>query len=281
MGLFDGGIFGGNGGGSSGSATTTTTTEPWAEQKPFLLAGFQRAGELAEGAQPRYFPASTVTPFATETEQSLRAQAERARTGSPVLAEANRQAVKTLTGDFLNQNTNPALGAAIDKAFKRAARGTDSRFIEANRYGSEGHKRRLDELSGDIATDFGYRNYADERARQDAAISRAPALAAADYGDIDRLAGVGGQRESLGEAQLQDLINRFNFGETVEQRKLNDYMGTIRGSGGGTTATTSPIYRNRLIGALGGAATGASLGNTLGFDPTLAALLGAGAGAFY
>jgi hypothetical protein len=278
MGLFDGGIFG-NGG--SDTTTTTTNREPWSKVQPFLEAGFQRAGELAESGTPRFFPQSTVTPFSTESEQSLRAGAERARVGSPVLAGANQLATRTLAGDFLTPDSNPALQGAIDVAFKRAARGTDTRFIEANRYGSEAHKRRLDELGGDIATNFGYRAYNDERTRQNAQIAGAPGLAAADYGDIDRLGRVGATREELGDAQLQDLIQRFNFNETLPQRKLNDYMATISGTGGGTTTTTSPIYRNRLLGALGGAATGASIGNTLGFDPRLAALLGGGAGAFY
>ena len=43
----------------------TTRTEPWAEQKPYLQAGFKRAGELYEAAPrgPAYYGGPTVSGF--------------------------------------------------------------------------------------------------------------------------------------------------------------------------------------------------------------------------
>jgi len=47
----------------SGGSTTTTTNEPWAEQKPFLLGGFDEAKRLYEKGMPGYYPGATVAGF--------------------------------------------------------------------------------------------------------------------------------------------------------------------------------------------------------------------------
>jgi hypothetical protein len=278
MGLFDGGFFGGNGG--SSTSTTTTSTAPWTGVQPYLRGGFKRAAELAEAPGPAYFPGSTVTPFAPETEQALQAMTSRARAGSPVTGAAQQEAVKTLGGGYLGPDTNPYLQSVFDAATDRVGRKLSSQFVDANRYGSEGHQRQLAQAYGDISADIGFQDYNAERARQMGMVGQARGLANVDYGDIDRLAMAGAAREELSDAQLRAQMARFQFGEDQPAKKLSDYMAAISGQPGGQVTSTQPVFRNRALSALGGAATGAGIAGQFGWDPLMLAGLGAGVGAY-
>ena len=287
MGIFDGGIFGGSGGlfgggGGGSSQTVISNQEPWAELKPYLLSGFKRQAQLAESDVPGYFPGSTVTPFAGETQQALQAQANRARLGSPLTAAGQREVLDTIGGKYLTPDSNPFLGQQFESLTNRIGRGVDTRFVDANRYGSEAHKRNLAEVYGDVGAQLYGQNYQTERGRQQAAAFGAPGLATTDYGDIAALGQVGGQREAQAARLKQAEIDRFNFEQQLPQSKLNQYMNTLRGIPGGTTTTTQPVYSNPMLAGLGGAATGAGIASLM--DPKNPSmwgpLLGAGLGYF-
>ena len=47
----------------AGGTTATTRTEPWAEQKPYLQAGFKEAGRLYGQGVPEYYPGATLAGF--------------------------------------------------------------------------------------------------------------------------------------------------------------------------------------------------------------------------
>ena len=56
-----------------------------------------------------------------------------------------------------------------------------------------------------------------------AAVGAAPAMANADYADIQRLLSVGGAKEAQSAAQLQDAMNRYNFEQNLPQMKLSQF----------------------------------------------------------
>jgi len=100
----------------------------------------------------------------------------------------------------------------------------------------------------------------------------------------DDLADVGGVRQGQGQAQLSDLVNRWNFAQNQPQNQLNAFMGNVGGGYGGTTSSTVPYYSNMGAGILGGAATGAGIGSMFGandFSSMLPYILaGGGLGGF-
>lgn len=114
-----------------------------------------------------------------------------------------------------------------------------------------------------------------ELGRRGEAARFAPSLATTDYGDIANLEAVGRSREELGQRQIQDAINRFEFEQQKPASKLAQYLQFIQGNYGGAMRETQPIFRNPGAGFLGGAATGAGIGQMLGWqNPWLAALGG-------
>ena len=276
--------------GGSDSITTTGTTSPPAFQIPYLMRGLQGAQSYLDSPLPQQFPFSTVTPFAQEQEQALGMTAGRARAGSPITRTAQTELGRTLGGEYLN--ANPYLDATFKRAADAVGANIDSRFNLSNRFGSGAHQNVMGQTFADLATNIYGGNYANERNKQMQAMMMAPQIGGMDYADLDRLAGVGGQRQALGQAQLSDAQSRWGFEQTRDLQKLRDFMAMVRGDFGQQTTATQPTFRNPVAGGIGGAATGLGLGlgiNQLspgtiggaqGISPWLLPLLGGGLGFF-
>lgn len=254
--------------------------------KPYVEYGLKEAQRLYQTETPEYFPGQTYVGPSAQTQQALTAAQQRAVMGSPLLPAAQQQAYNTIQGGYLGGNPffqgafQPAAQAAQQTYFD-ALQQARSNASRAGRYGSEA-AMGLEERAGgqfaqsltDAASKLAYQNYEAERARQQAMLGAAPALAAADYGDIERLMQAGQAAEGYQQAALQADINRFNFQQGLPQNQLNQYLGAVYGSPRGSV-TTQPVYQNRPAGALGGALAGAQLGSVI---PGVGTAIGAGVG---
>ena len=247
----------------------TTTTEPSAVLKPYLQYGLTEAQRL-------YQEGGTPTVGASDiTQQAMQAAQNRAMMGSPLLGSAQAQQQGTIQGDYLSGNPffqgafQPAAQQATS-AFNQAIGNIGSQASRAGRYGSGAMENLQTQASGQLAQgltntagQLAYQNYAQERARQEAASGNAPMLAQADYGDISKLLGVG----QLGEQYQQQTYNQ-------PQQNLTSFLGNIQGLPLGQS-TTNPYYTNSTanalgtlsgiagIGSLANQATGGGFGNWL------------------
>jgi len=261
----------------AGQTVTTTSNAPWSGQQPFLTEGFERAETDVLNKPSEYYPNSTVVPFSNQTEQALGLQEQRAVAGSPVEQAAQNQVQQTAQGDFLGQN--PYLTQAINQATQPIADrfndtvipGIQSGFSGKNRYGSgmQAYQQRMAgeqamKQMGDVAGAMSYKNYGDERARQQQASSLAPQMGQIDYQNISNLANVGQVRENQAGAELQEDINRFQHGQQAPKDALAQYMALVGGgSYGGDSTSSAPIYRNQAADALGMAGTAAGIAGSL------------------
>ena len=242
--------------------------------QPFYERGLTEAQRLYEEPGPTYFPGSAVAGMAPETQTALSMARNRALAGSPLRAQAQKYTQDVLGGEFLG--ANPYFQAMYDPAARQVTDTVTSQFARSGRLGSGAHADVLSRNLGDLAGRLSYDNYTQERARQDAAAQLAPAMGELDYRDIERLRQVGGAREAQAQAELQDQINRYQFQEGRPQQKLADYLTAVRGGTFGSTQTT-PVFRNRGAGFLGGALGGAQLGSLV---PGISPMFGAAAGGF-
>lgn len=81
------------------------------------------------------------------------------------------------------------------------------------------------------------------------------------YGDIQRLMGVGGMVEDQAQRMMGANQDRWNFGQNAPWQNLQNYANVIYGLPGGYgTQTATQPGGSRLQGALGGAMSGAALG---------------------
>lgn len=270
-----------------GGTNTVTRTELDPTMRPYVQYGLSEAQRLYQMGAPTYYPGQTYISPSEQTRSALQAAQTRAMTGNPLVPAAQQQLLNTIQGQYLG--ANPYLTQALQPGFQAAQRSYEggvnqalSNFSRAGRYGSNAMQGALGQASGEYARALtgtagalGFQNYADERARQAAAMAAAPGMAAADYSDISQLMNIGQQTEAYQEMALQDAINRFNFAQQAPYASLQSFLSGAYGAPSGMQQVT-PVYRNQLGNVLGGALTGAALGGQN--YGTTGALLGGAAG---
>ncbi len=284
----------GNSSQPAGNTTTTVSNDPWSGVQPHLTEAFQQAGALYNQGGPQFFPDSTVTPFSQATEQGLGAIQDRATQGSPLLQAGQQGLMNTIQGQGFNNpfqggQQNPQLDAMFKMGGDQIRNQISGQFSQGGRFGPGAMVGEQGRALGDFATQLyggAYENdanrrygaYENERNRQFGAFGQAPGMAQADYNDPQQLLGVGAQREFKGSQQLQDAMNRFNFGQNQPAQNLNQYLAQL-GQGGqyGQQTTQTPYFQNQAGGLLGGGLAGGQLGGMIGGVP--GAAIGAGAGA--
>lgn len=275
-----GGIFGGGDGGQQIQERTTTTTNQIDPMlRPYVEFGLNESRRLYDSAGPSYFPNNTFVGPSGTTLSALQAGENRANAGSPLLRAAQSENLANVQGQYLGGNPffqgafNPAAKAAQQTYFD-SINSVNSKAASAGRYGSGAYGQLTDRAGGtfanaltDTAGKLAYQNYSDERGRQAAATAAAPAMAEADYGDVQRLLAIGQGREGYDQTALQDQINRYNYEQNLPQAKLQSFLSGVYGApSGGISTSTQPIYSNP---------SQQGLGNLLGIAGTGAQLYGA------
>lgn len=270
--------------------TQTTINQIDPKLAPYIEYGLGQAKTMYQNPEqyfPQYYPQATYVAPSTQTEAARLALANRATQGSALKPAATMQQLNTIGGQYLAAN-NPYLSSALQGGFNQATMSYNqavnqalSNASQAGRYGSNAMGTALNSANTALANamssqagQLAYQNYAQERARQEAAAQMYPQLAAADYTDINQLLQAGQLGESYEQAKLQDAMNRWNYGQNVPQQNLEQFMSYVYGAPRGSV-TSTPVYRNTGAGILGGALTGASIGNVFGAP---GAAVGAGLG---
>ena len=276
------------------ATTTTSAIDPTIQ--PYLSYGLSEAQRIYQSGGPQYYPGQTYVSPSQTTQTGLQALETRALQGSPLVGQAQQQLQGTIGGNYLSGNPffqgafTPAAQAATAQ-FNQAIGDISSAASKAGRYGSGAMGSLQDRASGQFAQQLtntagqlAYQNYADERARQQAATMAAPAMAQADYQDIQNLLAAGQAREGYTGQQLQSDIARFNYGQQLPQQNLSAFLSSVYGnpmanmrsqttSGTadtstlqnvlGTAATLGGLYKN-LGGSTGISSLWNSRGNWLG-----------------
>ena len=237
------------GGGGGQQQTSQTGIDPIL--KPYVSYGLGEAKKLYQGASPQYYAGQTYVDPSANTTTALTAAGNRAMMGNPLLPAAQQQQQDVISGQYLNSNPyfNQALAGASQGAtqtYMDAIKTAQGGASMAGRYGSgvsaDLQNRAANTLSNTLANKYGdlaYQNYNAERARQEAASIGAPALANADYTDINQLLKTGQAQEDYANTALQADINRFNYNENLPTAKLNQYAQYLSGTPQGSTTTST------------------------------------------
>jgi len=239
------------GGGSGGGSSSQTQNQLDPTVQPFVEYGLNEAKNLYQTSTPEYYGGQTYVGPSAQTQTALQAAQNRALGGNPLLPAAQQQQQNVISGQYLQNNPyfNQALAGAAQGAtqnYNDAIAQAQSSLSRAGRYGSnvgaDIQNRAASTLANTLANKYGelaYQNYGAERARQEAAAMGAPALAQADYGDIQQLMNVGKTQEDYQKTALQADIDRFNFEQNKPYQKLSAYLGAAYGAPTGTVSTTT------------------------------------------
>lgn len=254
------------------AVTTTTQVDPTIQ--PFLSYGLTEAQKLYEAGGPQYYPGQTYVGPSETTQAGLQALEQRARQGSGLLGGAQQQLAATMGGQYLTGNPffqgafQPAAQAATSQ-FQKAISDVTSAASKAGRYGSGAMQNLQGQASNQLAQQLAntagtlaYQNYANERARQQAATMAAPAMAQADYQDIQNLLSAGQLREGYTGQQTAADIARYNFLQNAPQQNLATFLSSVYGNPMATLRTQTQS----------GAADTSTLQNVLGTAATIGGL---------
>ena len=263
---------------ASPTMATATTSNIDPTIQPYLSYGLSEAQKLYQGGGPQYYGGQTYVSPSEQTQTGLQALEQRASKGSPLTGAAQSQLQGTIQGNYLSGNPffqgafNPAAQAAESK-FKQSLGDIGSAASKAGRYGSgamstmqQGASGQFAKTLADTAGTLAYQNYADERGRQQAATMAAPAMAQADYADIQNMLKAGQMREGYTGAQQQADIAKFNFQQNQPQVNLQNFLSGVYGNPlgriqqGGSSAPQASGWQNLL----GGAATAAGIYKNIG-----------------
>ncbi len=257
--LVDNFTFYGGGGSKGGGGTSETKNQLDPTIRPFVEYGLQEAKGLYQTDTPQYYGGQTYISPSAQTQTALEAAQNRALMGNPLLPAAQQQQQDVISGAYLQNNPyfNQALAGAAQGAtqnYNDAIMAAQSGLSQAGRYGSnvgaDIQNRAATTLANTLANKYGelaYSNFANERARQDAAAMGAPALAQADYGDIQQLMNVGKTTEDYQKTALQADIDRFNFEQNKPYQKLSAYLGAAYGAPTGSVSTTTQSGGGKIV----------------------------------
>lgn len=250
-------LEGGGGGGSRGSSTTQQGIDPLL--KPFVSFGLTEAQKLYQTDAPEFFGGQTFVSPSQQTQSALMAAENRAMAGNPLLPAAQRQQQDVIEGRFLQNNPffNDAMRGAAQGAtqtYNDAIARAQGSASQAGRFGSnvsaDIQNRAATTLANTLANKAGelsFQNFGNERAIQEAAASRAPMLAEADFGDINKLLQVGQSQEDYAKTALQADIDRFNFEQNKPYAKLQTFLSSVYGAPQGSVSTTQQSGGGKIV----------------------------------
>ena len=183
---------------------------------------------------------------------------------------------RTAQGDFLGGS--PGLDAAIQRAVDPVQSRIASQLASRGRAGSGLAALEMARGLGDVAANVSYQDYDRERQNQLAAqrnlanlmgtqyesqlagarflgdvgsvgynrmadaAAAAPALALADYNDINKMSEVGGLRQEMTQKGIDEQIDRFNFLQNQPYEELRKYLDAINLAPSGETSITQDTY---------------------------------------
>jgi len=287
----------GGGGNSGGTTNTVQKADPWSGQQPYLQGGTDVNGNTVPGVLPeaaklyqnnplQFYPGQTFASPSQNTLEAQQMQANMASQGvSGAQASANQNLQDTLSGKYLDINSNPYLMPAAQNILANVLPQVNSQFAASGRGNSGLASRAAAQGATDALATQAFNNYNAERARQMQGVMLSPTLQQANYLPAAKLAEVGASQEDQQQQIINDAMQRYQFNQQAPYQQLGLYNSLVQGNYGSntnTTATQQLAPRSIGAGMLGGAAVGGALGylgsNSLGVTGTQGALGGAAAG---
>ena len=224
------------------------------------------------GGKLQYYPDSTVANRSDLQNYSDDLEYSLLQGGDPNFNLSKDYNYRTLSGQYLDPNSNPYLRGTYDNAAKAVTDNFNrtvqpniaSRFARSGQSLSSGllaaQNRSQDALGDDLrrlATDVYGENYRFERGRQDAARDYSRNFVDQQYQGIDRIRQAGERRQGFNQQVLDDMVRRFEFDRDEPFTRLARYSNLIgqpvltsTSSGRSTGSTTEGIFGviGRLLG---------------------------------
>lgn len=242
---------------------------------------------------PQRYQGSQVAGFTPEQVQGQGMALGAAPTQDALAHDAATANRFYTSGDIWNPSSNPNLQGAIDAAVRPIYQNLTEKALPAIRgeavtTGNFGSSRQgiaeaqatrdAGVAAGDTAAKLAEAEYNTNVDAQLKAMGLVPTIQGAQTAGATTTSGVGDVRQAMDQAQLNQLVNAFNFDQNAPFLQSKEILSLLQGLPGGTTVSTGNTPQaNPFTQALGGAAAGASLGSAI--FPGVGTGIGAAGGA--
>lgn len=224
----------GGGGGGSTMQTSNTNSEQTTGPNPYLAPQLQKIGNAAfdwtnqNMTAPGYFPGGTVAPQSQNTVNAL-GQMAAIGAGSNLPKYGGDFARDTLSGKYLDPNSNPAYQGWLEASFRPQAEqfrdiiapSIDSTFAGSGRTAGGAHfdtsMRGFTDLArtqSDAAAKSALGLYQGERANQFAALGALPGIQNMAYQNAGALGQAGAAQDAYSQALLDAQNAKYEYDKT-------------------------------------------------------------------
>ena len=224
-----------------------TRTEPWAEQKPYLEAGFKQAGQLYNQGPPQYYGGPTVAGFDPTQQVAQRAKIGYGLGPRPQVLQAaseaaqvrglsgavNTQVLDPMVESYRNKMMSDLLGKTlpgIRQSLVTTQPGGGSRgdIVQANAIAAaqENLQNQVGQLYGGA--------YQAAQGRVPQFQQLYPSVMGAPMGLFGQIGDVGADRRALSQEAINRDIQRHAYQQQAPQAALQQYMANISGDYGST-----------------------------------------------
>lgn len=224
-----------------GGSSQTTKSSPWGPQTPYLKDVFAQAQNLYDSGPPSYYPQSTVasqTPAQTAALSGIESTAA----NNPATAAATGYFSDLMGGKYLN--SNPYQDQTAQSVLSKVIPAVSSQFVQGNNMGSSAAPYAVSQGATAALAPIEYQNYQDQLANMTKGLALAPQTQQMPYNDLSQMLHAGTLQQGQNQAQLSDLVNRWNFNQQAPYTALQNYQNMVSGNYGGTQTTqqnTNPL----------------------------------------
>lgn len=225
--------MGGGGGGSS-----STVTEIPAELKPLASRYTTEATKMFDTPYQAYEGQryAAMNPLQTG---GISLTANRALSGDALMNAGYSNVQDTLSGKFMDPESNPWLRQNTQTAMDQAMGNINSQFNRPGAFGSTAHQGVAANQLGNIAAQMYGQNYANERQNQLAAWSAAPTFGNMAYQNAAQLMNAGQIMQDEQQKGLDWKLQQFQEQQDYPYKNLAAASGVFGSNLGGTSKTTS------------------------------------------
>lgn len=236
--------------GSKQTGEQVTKQVPWDAQQPYLIDLFQKAKQASE---------QTSTPTA---DQTAALNSIRGLQNSPYLTQA-ADYYNSVMNNGITPNKNPMLGMDnpyLNRAISDAQGDVSSRInsqFNQNAFGGTAHQQTLARELGRVSNDMRMTDYGRQQGLYENDVTRN-----LQSQQFNRSAGLNAASglQNVYQNQFMAPNALYQMSQNYQNQPFNalqNYSNVVRGNYGGSTS--SPIYSNPYLGALGGAMAGSQI----------------------
>lgn len=234
---------------------TTTRNELPTYAQPYSQELLTKGAEVANRPYEQY-SGDRIAPLSAEQQLGITGTMNRAQQGNAAVNAGQSMLGNTLSGQYLNPNSNPFFRNTVDTAMNQAQGAVNAQFNRPGSWGSSAHEGVMSGTLGGIANQMYSQNYQNERANQMNAANQALGYGQADYNDLNAMLGVGDttrqyQADLLGQ-QYNNWLEQRNY--PLQQLDiLGNAINMSVGNQGSTLSTAPNPYQSNNAATLMGA----------------------------